>query len=164
MFPELERYRAIPRSVASIARPRAALSAATRQPLMFPELERYRAVPRSVASIAPPRAALSAATRQPLMFPELERYRAVPRSVASIAPPRAALSAATRRYPQCLWIVETFSVDNLRPKNLSPNPVENLSVFPGPLWRRFSYCPKHFSTYSHKLLLLPLLLPKTSDI
>ncbi len=62
-------------------------------------------------------------------------------------------------YPQGLWNVETFPVENSGAENPSTDPVEKFSDLNIGLWRKKHWPSKEKSTFPHNFVLLLLRLP-----
>ena len=68
-----------------------------------------------------------------------------------------------KNFPQGVWNVETGSVEKFTSKHLETPAVDKLLFFPFVLWIKSPRKSCAFGTFPHKLLLLPLLLPKPID-
>ena len=68
-----------------------------------------------------------------------------------------------KNFPQGVWNVETGSVEKFTSKHLETLAVDKLLFLPFVLWIKSPRKSCAFGTFPHKLLLLPLLLPKPID-
>ena len=68
-----------------------------------------------------------------------------------------------KNFPQGVWNVETGAVEKFTSKHLETLAVDKLLFLPFVLWIKSPRKSCAFGTFPHKLLLLPLLLPKPID-
>ena len=89
-------------------------------------------------------------------------YRETPPALCAASPFRGGW-IRHKNFPQGVWNVETGSVEKFTSKHLETPAVDKLLFLPFVLWIKSPRKSCAFGTFPHKLLLLPLLLPKPID-